>query len=55
MRFIEIPDVPMVNYPDDWTGDSIWHFTLNDFGELRPSVDNPANWTLVQTHTARCR
>lgn len=48
IRFIEIPDVPMVQYPDDWSGDSIWRFTLNDFGELQPSVDDPGNWTLVQ-------
>ncbi len=51
--FEELPDVPMVLYPGNWTNDSIWRYTENDFGEVQPALDNPANWTLVQdAHSA---
>ncbi len=45
--FEEVPDVPMVTYPGDWTNDAIWRYVLNDFGELQPAVDNPASWVLA--------
>jgi hypothetical protein len=44
--FEEVPDAPMRtgHYPSDWTNDSIWRFTMNDFGEVQPAVDDPASW-----------
>jgi|ERR1039458_9836315 hypothetical protein len=44
--FEEVPGAPMNNYPADWDNDSIWRYTLNDFGEVQPAVDDPASWTL---------
>jgi hypothetical protein len=48
--FEEVPGVPMLSYPSDWTNDAIWRYTLTDFGELQPAPDVPSNWT-VQTCT----
>jgi hypothetical protein len=47
--FEEVPGAPMVSYPSDWTNESIWRYTLNDFGEMQPAVDDPASWSLDET------
>lgn len=46
--FEEVPGAPMRSghYPSDWTRVAIWRFTLNDFDEVQPAVDDPADWTL---------
>ena len=43
----------MVDYPDDWSGDANWRFTMNDFGEQQPSVDVASNWLLVQDSNSK--
>ncbi len=47
--FEEVPNAPMVNYPSDWTNESIWRYTLNDFSEVQPALDDPTHWALQTT------
>ncbi len=44
--FEEVPGATMLEYPSDWTNESIWRYCLNDFGEVQPAVDDPTNWSL---------
>jgi hypothetical protein len=44
--FEEVPGATMVSYPSDWDNEAIFFYTLDDFGDLSPAVDDFANWTL---------
>ncbi len=35
VTFEEIPAVPMVQYPNDWTNDAVMFYPLNDFGDQK--------------------
>jgi hypothetical protein len=50
--FEEVPGAEMLVYPGDWTNESIWRHTENDFGDIMPSVDDWTNWTLLDENSA---
>jgi hypothetical protein len=43
VTFEELPQVPMLDYPNDWDHDAIWHFAVNDFGDQKVAVQGA--WT----------
>ncbi len=44
--FEEVPGAEMNLYPSDWDNESIWFYVLNDFGDIRPAVNDWSDWTL---------
>ena len=44
--FEEVPGAEMVVYPNDWDNDAIWLYVLNDFGDIRPAVNDWSDWTI---------
>jgi hypothetical protein len=38
LEFTEIPQCAMVQYPNDWDNDAIWHYPFNDFGDQKLAV-----------------
>jgi hypothetical protein len=43
LQFVEIPGVPMLQYPSDWDNDSVWEWPVGDSGDQQLAVSG--TWT----------